>query len=297
MRNIMRLLALLLFFTANAYAANTLMPGQVIYPGQFISSDNNSARFGIDPDNHYLVFYGSSSEERYVIVEAAGDRLVMQQDGDLVFYAGSQALWSSSLWFRREIGFPGGTQGAYVVAENFGNMSMYSPAGNVMVTWPDTAILPGASAVSIPHGESLCNIQVIPSGPFQYKVLFSNFEAQWYMYGPTADRFTMQPDGNLVLYDRSNNVVWSSGTSGHSGALAISTCSGFSIVNPRGGVVATVAYPVSGNHMHMPTQQAIEPTGDYPNKLNIGGSIVLNFSACYAPIGGLGDVAKIVCLP
>jgi len=46
---------------------------------------------------------------------------------------------------------------------------------------------------------------------------------------------TMQPDGNLVIYNNKKHAVWSSGTNGFRGAIAQVTGSGaFVIQNPAG---------------------------------------------------------------
>lgn len=59
----------------------------------------------------------------------------------------------------------------------------------------------------------------------------------------------MQADGNLVIYDQSNNVLWASGTNGHPGAHGIMQSDGNFVIydsgnNPLWATGTNVASPV-----------------------------------------------------
>ena len=62
------------------------------------------------------------------------------------------------------------------------------------------------------------------------------FRARWATHtsGSAANRFVMQGDGNLVLYDTANRALWNSGTHGNPGAYVYVSYTGVEINNSQG---------------------------------------------------------------
>lgn len=144
--------------------------------------------------------------------------LYMQPDGNLVLYSSSDTpLWNSAT---------SGNPGAFLAMQIDGNMVIYSSTGTAL--W-------STGTVSFPNNlrrvnYSLLNATLYP-GQFlltpdeKYKmvlqydgnlVVYSSTRPLWASgtSGRAAAQLSMQPDGNLVIYDHAGSAIWTSRTSG-----------------------------------------------------------------------------------
>jgi len=150
-------------------------------------------------------------------------RLSMQADGNLVVYdKAGKALWSSNT---------AGTAAHYAYFQADGNLVIYDNATGVTQPAPD---LPKGT------GEILC-ANTISSKLFKGQSLYS--KNGWF-------RMTMQADGNLQIISKSNVVVWSSDTAGTAAHYAYFQADGNLVLydnsNNNGGVGSAVWYTWTG---------------------------------------------------
>lgn len=325
MKKIILLPLVLFLFSMKVCATTVIAPGETIYPGQYIQSQNGDFSFGIDPGSHRLAFYFQYPQNGYyktmydylspnwgwgetsfyavrfwptenrgepglasshmLITTKAGDRLVMQGDGNLVLYSGGEAVWSTNT---------GGHPGAYAVVENFGDIGIYEPASSEpIMEWPYTALLPGASFNSqsgVPfHGmSSRVNVGVgfmssqdyVCGAQFTVVSVTPGFPSTW--CGIMADTLTMREDGNLVFYRNGENVL-QSGTAGYSNDIAVFSPVGILIAKPQGGVDSYMPYPVFFQWKPVKSAAPIKPPTNSGSGWLWG---FLHSASCYVTLDG-----------
>ncbi len=134
-------------------------------------------------------------------------RLVMQRDGNLVFYVASRALWSSGT---------AGHPGARAFMQRDGNFVVYSASGAAL--W-STRTSGHAGATLQLRSSALFGV-VSSAGALVWSSRSSNsrlapgeaLRSGWYLLSPaSACRLSMQADGNLVLRAQSGAVLWQTG--------------------------------------------------------------------------------------
>jgi hypothetical protein len=188
------------------WASNTVVPGQPASPtqpdrllpnqgltiGQSITSADGRFRLVLQSDGNLVLYHGSqplwaSNTAGHPDVWYA----VMQADGNLVVYnVRSQALWASGT---------AGHPGAWLIAQNDGNLVVYDPANHPL--WASNTVVPAQ-----------------PAAPTQPDRLLPNqglMAGQSVASGDGRFRFVLQLDGNLVLYGPGNVALWASNTAGH----------------------------------------------------------------------------------
>ncbi len=181
----------------------------------------------------------------YLVSSGGQYTLVMQSDGNLVEYFGSEALWSS------------GTSGTgnYAIMQTDGNLVVYGSSGTVLWASNTGGHSPGSYALVIQWD---ANVVVYgPSGPVwasstaQPGVLPANgtLLAGWLLTSPGGQyTLDMQSDGNLVEYF-DGDALWSSGTGGNSGDHAVLQSDGNLVILSKSGTVlwssGTGAHPAA----------------------------------------------------
>lgn len=101
-------------------AADTLVVGQTMLPGQRLDSANGGYRFVFQTDSNLVVRRVSDSAALWASGTngQGGSRLVLQNDGNLVLYTGSNAaIWSSRT---------AGNAASRLVMQDDGNLVLYS---------------------------------------------------------------------------------------------------------------------------------------------------------------------------
>jgi hypothetical protein len=135
---------------------------------------------------------------------------VMQGDGNLVIYAGSKAVWSS--------GTPGNAGATLAVGDN-GTVAVVSGTAQLwsapIQLQNNAALLPGQS-LSSPNGTYFLIMQT-DGNLVEYNTSGSVFWSSG-TNGKGVTQMVMQSDGNLVLY-KGSTVVWASNTQGHAGGV------------------------------------------------------------------------------
>lgn len=183
--------------------------------------------------------------------------LVMQTDGNLVLYGPAyQALWSS------------GTNGlsvAYAILQSSdGNFVLYNSSGTAV--WnAGTAGLGAVTATVQSDGgfdlntSSGASVWSTPTGGQIYNAGSSlsaggTLQPNYYLLSPnTRFVFIQQSDGNLVLYDYNNDVLWADSEQGHTNAFTTLQSSDGNLVEYTAGGSPYLWSPfVSGGaHLNM----------------------------------------------
>ncbi|MGW7005620.1 hypothetical protein ACWGCW_23160, partial [Streptomyces sp. NPDC054933] len=183
-------------FTGGSTTSNTLQPGQRLTSGHSLSS--GSMTLVMQSDGNLVAYLKTGGSGTGPAVWSSGTSgnsgayAYMQSDGNLVVYKSTGgALWASNTW---------GNPGAWADLQDDGNLVVYKSTGG-----------PGRGGSLWADG-TYARSQTIGSG--QRLQAGSWTQAQY-------TRLVMQLDGNFVMYRKSDGkAIWSSGTSGNSGAYA-----------------------------------------------------------------------------
>jgi hypothetical protein len=136
-------------------------------------------------------------------------RMVMQTDGNLVAYFGGYAYWSTGT------GVGSGSTGWRLAVQGDGNLVIYRPNGSV--AWATGTSDPAGAQLRIQNdgnivlvGNSRGVLWASNGAPTRlYSGQTLNGDRNWTIYSPDYRyRMVMQPDANVVLYDR-NTAIWS----------------------------------------------------------------------------------------
>ena len=180
-----------------ALAASVLEPGQTLRGNQEITSPSGQHALGVsgveemvgatvhgDPCGLDVVSFSDQSE--------GDNRLVMQADGNLVFYRDAKPNWSSRTQ---------GNPGARAVMQDDRNVVVYSATGRPLFA---TGTVCSTSYTAVAEGVEIDDVTMAPGH---------------FMQSPDRrTTLTMQTDGNLVLR-AGNRVLWHTHTHGNPGAF------------------------------------------------------------------------------
>jgi hypothetical protein len=159
-------------------------------------------------DGNFVIYsMGGNAVWASNTVGRGGDRITLQDDGNLVMYAGSSAVWASNTGGRPTMPAPqAGFSGGSVLSAG---MQLFAPSGTMTSR-------NGRYTLAM-QGD--CNLTITERGG----------RAMWASntWGRGSScRLDMQTDGNLVIYDGANRAVWSSGTNGRGTDRAMITDDG-----------------------------------------------------------------------
>ncbi len=247
-------------FTSGPLTGTTLQPGQRLLPGHSLSSA--SATVVMQDDGNLVAYLRTGGSGTGPAVWASrtsghpGAYAYMQSDGNLVVYpsgggpVSGGALWASNTW---------GNSGAYTVLQDDGNLVVYKSTGGTGKgggLWAD-----GSYARS----------QTIGSG--------QKLQAGWWTQAQYT-RLVMQLDGNFVMYRRSDGkAIWSSGTSGSSGAYAYMQGDGNLVVYTSTGG----ALWASGTWGHSGAYASMQNDGNLVVRTSTGGALWSSGTGQYVP--------------
>ncbi len=118
------LCALVVFGTGmTAFAKDRLNAGEALFPGQHLLSQNRYYTFSLQRDGNMVLRKAENlkSHKKHILwnsgTTGGANKLLMQQDGNLVLYHNGHAKWSTGT---------NGHPGAYFVMQNDGNAVVYS---------------------------------------------------------------------------------------------------------------------------------------------------------------------------
>lgn len=218
--------------------SDKLLPNQVLGPNQSITSLNGRYFFVYQTDGNLVLYkrYPNGSQKALWASGTngkGGNRCIMQADGNLVIYnPANKPLWSSNTFH---------DAGSSLVMQDDGNAVIYNPAHKAI--WASNSVQktvpsgPTASGDTMRPGQVLNPGQSIrsTSGKFTFTlqtdgnlVLYKNIstggqQARWASNtnGKPTQVCIMQGDGNLVLYDVDGKALWASNTAHDAGARCV----------------------------------------------------------------------------
>ncbi len=202
------------FITPNTVSAadiNPLPSGQTLNPGDRMVSGGSAYTLIMQGDGNAVIYNTSNQALWNSATFQAGSRLVMQGDGNAVIYnTSNQALWNSATY---------GNPGSQLVLQADGNLVTYNASSQP--TWSrytgkiytntlfsGQILYPGDRMVS---SDSV--YRLIMQGDGNLVLYNASNQAVWNTatFYP-GSRLVMQGDGNLVLYNASNQAVWNTAT-------------------------------------------------------------------------------------
>jgi len=195
-----------------------LKTGSTLSIGDTLLSADGFSSLMVNPDGKIVLRTDTQIVWTSPQSGGAGARLVMQNDGNLVLYdINNKPVWNSET---------SGKGTSSLSLQEDGNLVIYNTSG---ATWSSGTSI-GMSHLTFPtsamhsFGE-IYRGQSLISNDRKYGlylqndgnvVLYSNNIPLWNSgtSGTDGNRFTLQADGNLVLYTKNNQAIWSSGTAG-----------------------------------------------------------------------------------
>ncbi|MDO8592013.1 MAG: S8 family serine peptidase [bacterium] len=200
----------------------SLNSGGILRKDDYLLSADNRSALALQRDGNLALYASFKPVWQSGALGATVDRVIMQSDGNLVIYDGSnRPLWATNT---------AGSPDARLALQADGNLVVYSSAN--VVLWasntqnnPDLAsdsptIAPAAGANGrLYPGQSIIStdrrfrLALQPDGNL---VLYSPSRALWFSStnGRATAFLALQSDGNLVLYDRDSQPLWASHTEG-----------------------------------------------------------------------------------
>jgi len=197
---------------------DTMHPGQVLNPGQHLTSAGGRYTFVYQGDGNLVLYDGTAP------LWASGTNgkgvgvCIMQTDGNMVIYTrGGHVLWAS--------GTNGSLNSRFIIQAD-GNGVIYRPDGHAVWatnTWLPTG--PTAQGDTMHPGQVLNPNQHVTSGDRRFTFIYQG-DGNLVLYKGNAPLWAtgtngkgvgvciMQTDGNLVIYTRGGHALWASGTNG-----------------------------------------------------------------------------------
>jgi hypothetical protein len=213
--------------TGPAAQGDDMQPGEVLNPGQSISSANGQYTFVYQGDGN-LVLYQNRDGQPLWASNTDGRPTgvcIIQGDGNLVIYDPNvNPIWSSNT---------GQHPGSRLVVQDDGNVVIYRPDGTpVWATNTWLPLGPAAQGDDMQPGEVLNPDQSITSANGRYRFIYQG-DGNLVLYdggtplwasgtnGRPVGVCIMQGDGNLVIYVRVGQPIWSSNTGQHPGSRLV----------------------------------------------------------------------------
>jgi hypothetical protein len=231
-----------------------LLVNEGLLPNQNITSPDNRFSMVMQTDGN-LVLSGPQSQPMWSSGTAGHTNIfdvVMQNDGNLVVYDNSSnPLWSSNT---------AGNPGAIFIVYSDGNAVVYGTNNETL--WATHTVVPPTPETPTSRNRLLSGQGLIPGDSLESQ------DGSW--------KLAMQSDGNLVLYNSSNQAVWATNTAGRTNIWDL-------IMQADGNLVV---FDTSGD-----TLWGSDTSGNANATLEIedGGFVIYN--AQNDPIWSIGQVA------
>ena len=199
---------------------NSLSAGEVLTKGEYLLSPDAQSSLVFEESGNVIYYSGLKKVWETKTEGSAASRLIMQPDGNLVLYNNN----NSPIWYS---GSSGANQGQVsLVTQPDGNLVIYSgsvPLWSIGFTSNPNLFRSVTGEMSTSR---LLTNQVIETADRVYQltlqpdgnlVLYENKRPIWATMtigGNPGKNLRLQSDGNLVLYNSSGKPVWSTKTDG-----------------------------------------------------------------------------------
>jgi hypothetical protein len=276
--------------TGPTATGSQMRPGEVLKPGQQITSPSGRYRFVYQGDGNLVLYDGGRATWASNTAGKPTGVAIMQGDGNLVIYTpGPHPIWASNTW---------GHNGSGLTVQDDGNTVIYDAGGHPL--WATNTWLPmgpTATGSQMHPGQTLAPGQQIASASGRYRfayqgdgnlVLYDGGRATWASNtaGKPIGVAIMQGDGNLVVYSP-GKAQWASNTAGHNGSGLVLQDDGNTVIYDTGGHAlwaTNTAVPIGpeamGAQMHpgqtlAPGQQIASASGRFRFVYQGDGNLVL----------------------
>jgi hypothetical protein len=266
--------------------SNVLVANAQLAANQSISSANGLYRLVMQNDGNLVEYEGSTALWNSG-TGTAGSTVIMQSDGNLVIYSGATAKWSSGT---------GGNSGAYLILNNNGALMIDSSSGAIL--WAVPGIL--APNAQLTANKSLAS----PNGSFRLTmqgdgnlVEYDGSTAAWSSgTGTAGSTVIMQGDGNLVVYSGAT-AKWSSGTGGNNGAYLMLANNGAITIDSASGVVIWGVPNILVPNTQLTANKSVtSPNGQYRLIMQSDGNLVEYHGSTASWSSGTGTAGSTVIM-
>lgn len=176
---------------AATYSNNTLASGSTLAPNHFIISPDGESVLRMQSDGNLVLYSDFAPTWSSGTFGKTPTQLIMQTDGNLVIYFSDGSNWSTDTF---------GNSGATLTLQSDGNLVLYSSSNSPL--W-------STGTLHIPS-----HLDFVDTSLSSLNGQETMFPGQQLETANRNYRLILQSDGNLVLYDSMNRVLWSSGTFG-----------------------------------------------------------------------------------
>lgn len=264
---------LLVATPATAAARSSLAAGETLAAGRSLVAPDGAYRLTLQTDgNLVLAAPGRVLWNSRTSGTGDADVLTLQGDGNLVLRSGDgRAVWHTSV----------GT-GVLLAVGDDGNLAVTDAAGRVVwqTRTPGPTLTPGQSiraGEAVVSADGRYRLDFTAAGDL---VLTGPGRTLWRTGTAVADgTLTQQTDGNLVLRKADGSAVWSSGTSGRTGAVTTVAAAKVRVAVPGASVAAwsSPSPPASlpSGTLLLPGEAIASPSGTYSLTLQTDGNLVL----------------------
>jgi hypothetical protein len=215
----------LLFVVSSVLAKDTLYPDEKLEKGSELTSRNGTYRLTLQDDGNLVLYKGSNALWSSGTSGKAVKHAIMQNDGNFVVYGyDDKAVWSSGT---------NKNPNSVITLQSDGNLVIYR---NKPVWSTDTKESKGAKIVltdesEMHAGQELAKGSSLESENGAYKLTMqedgnlvvynTGGKALWSSKtnGKAVKQCILQDDGNLVLYGFNDKPIWASGTNGNKNAV------------------------------------------------------------------------------
>ena len=225
---------------------NQIRPGQGLYPGQSVWSNNGRYALWYQTDGNLVLNGPAGVVKAWNTTDMLPGILIMQEDGHLVLHSpGGRAV--------RIIGGTPDHPGAFFVLQDNAEAAIYTADFQTKIWASDTGVPDGPVATSpyMRAGEILLpNHGRITSPEGAYGLVYQpdgnlvlSGPNDVYLWDTATDHkpvgvVIMQDDGNLVITSYGGRCIWDTSTHGNPGSFAMVRYDGkFVITKPDGDVI------------------------------------------------------------
>ncbi len=105
-----------------AFARDTLGSGEMLYKGETLKSPNGQYQLILQNDGNLVLYNGSKAIWSTGTQGKQGRKLIMQSDGNLVLYGRGGPIWATNT---------SGNRDAYLKIQNDGNLAIYKAVWSI----------------------------------------------------------------------------------------------------------------------------------------------------------------------
>ena len=197
---------------SNTAPTDTLTSNQTLNAGQQLNSSSGGYHLDMQSDGN-LVLYNSSNQALWhtFTYGTNANKLSLQSDGNLVLYnSANKPFWHTFTYGTNANKLQLKSDGTLVLTNSSANITLWqAPTKDTLTT--NQTLTSGQQLTSVTGGYRLTM-----QSDGNLVIYNKTNQPIWntFTYGTDANKLVMQPDGNLVLYNSANKPFWHTFTYG-----------------------------------------------------------------------------------